>query len=57
MSNSARSDQHSLRLLVVEDEAVIAMMLEDILEDHGHCVVDVASSVEPSPRSARGQVR
>jgi CheY-like chemotaxis protein len=34
-----------LRLLVVEDEAMVAMMLETMLEDLGCVVVEVAGSV------------
>ena len=34
-----------LRLLVVEDEAMVAMMLEDMLADLGCVVVDVAGSL------------
>jgi CheY-like chemotaxis protein len=33
------------RLLIVEDEALVAMMLEDMLSDLGCVVVDVAGSV------------
>lgn len=36
----------SLTLLVVEDETLVAMELEDILEDLGHFVADVAGSAE-----------
>lgn len=35
-----------LRIFVVEDEALVAMDLEDILSDLGHCVVATASSAE-----------
>jgi DNA-binding response OmpR family regulator len=34
-----------MRILVVEDEALIAMMLEDMLVDLGHEVIEVAGSV------------
>jgi CheY-like chemotaxis protein len=34
-----------LRLLVVEDEALVAMQLEDMLDDLGCVVVDVAGTV------------
>jgi CheY-like chemotaxis protein len=34
-----------LRLLVVEDEALVAMALEDMLDDLGCVVVDVAGTV------------
>jgi CheY-like chemotaxis protein len=33
------------RLLIVEDEALVAMMIEDMLSDLGCVVVDVAGSV------------
>jgi len=35
----------ALRILVVEDEMMIAMMIEDMLEDLGHEVVGVAQSL------------
>ena len=35
-----------LRLLVVEDEALVAMLVEDILTDLGCVVVDVIGSLE-----------
>ena len=35
-----------LRLLVVEDETLVAMMVEDILSDFGCVVVDVAGTLE-----------
>jgi DNA-binding response OmpR family regulator len=40
------SGQRPLRLFLVEDEALIAMELEDIVEDLGHEVVGLVSSVE-----------
>lgn len=46
MDGSTLPNALCLRLLVVEDEAMIAMMLEDILEDLGHRVVEVATSVQ-----------
>ncbi len=45
MANSAWDGSRQLRLLVVEDEAMIAMMLTDMLEDLGHEVVGVAATV------------
>lgn len=36
--------RRSLKLLVVEDETLIAMDLEDMLEDLGYRVIDVAGS-------------
>ena len=38
--------RNELKLLVVEDEAVISMDLECILEDLGHQVLGVAANVE-----------
>ena len=39
-----RSHQKKLRLLVIEDEGMIAMELSDLLEDLGHTVVGMARS-------------
>lgn len=39
-------EQRSLTLLVVEDEALIAMELEDMLCDLGHEVAGVAASIQ-----------
>lgn len=39
------TDLTGLRLLVVEDEAIVAMMVEDLLTDLGCVVVDVAGTV------------
>jgi len=36
---------NGLRLLIVEDEAMVAMMVEDMLEDLGCVVVDVAGTL------------
>jgi CheY-like chemotaxis protein len=36
-----RSESVSLRILLVEDEAMVAMLLEDMLIDLGHQVVAV----------------
>ena len=36
---------HSLRILIVEDEVLIAIDLQDILEDAGHVVIGVARSM------------
>lgn len=38
--------QTELRVLVVEDEAIVSMLIEDMLSDIGCKVVDVAASVE-----------
>ncbi len=37
---------YGLRVFVVEDEAMVAMMLEDMLEDFGCIIVNVAGSVD-----------
>lgn len=34
-----RKTNCSLQVLVVEDESMVAMMIEDMLEDLGHCVL------------------
>ena len=43
MSDQGAADINGLRVLVVEDEALVAMLLEDMLADHG-CVVAGAAS-------------
>ena len=43
MSEQGRADITGLRVLVVEDEALVAMLLEDMLADHG-CTVAAAAS-------------
>jgi DNA-binding response OmpR family regulator len=50
MADSAAPEAARLRLLVVEDEALIGMMLEDMIEELGHHVVDVATSVRTALR-------
>jgi CheY-like chemotaxis protein len=40
------SPRTKLRLLVVEDEALIALELESLLEDLGHTVVEVGGTLE-----------
>jgi CheY-like chemotaxis protein len=44
------SEPVKLRLLVVEDDAIIAMELEDQLRDLGHHVMGVAGSVKQALR-------
>ncbi len=51
MQKSA-SSLADLHILVVEDEVMVAMMLEDMLQDFG-CSVEVASSVENAWASLR----
>lgn len=55
----------TLRLLVIEDEALVAMLIEDALTLHGHTVVGVADSarraleiaVEDKPELALCDIR
>lgn len=42
-----------LRVLIVEDETIVAMLLEQMLEELGCTVVGVASQVEPAAELAR----
>ncbi len=46
--NQGKSDARlfGLRVFVVEDEAMVAMMLEDMLEDFGCIIVNVAGTVD-----------
>jgi CheY-like chemotaxis protein len=46
MTRYASAEAGALRLLIVEDDGLIAMDLEGLLEDMGHRVVAVASNVE-----------
>jgi CheY-like chemotaxis protein len=41
-----------LHILVVEDEVMVAMMLEDMLQDFG-CIVDLASNIDDALASIR----
>jgi CheY-like chemotaxis protein len=43
-----------LRMLVVEDEAIVAMLVEDLLTDLGCVVVDVAGTLEQGLVKAAG---
>jgi CheY-like chemotaxis protein len=45
MTPATGASVEGLRLFVVEDEALVAMMLEDMLLDMGCQVVDIAGSV------------
>jgi CheY-like chemotaxis protein len=45
MSGQATGDIIGLRVLVVEDEALVAMLLEDMLADHGCEVAATASRI------------
>jgi CheY-like chemotaxis protein len=52
MSDSSPQNR-SLRILLVEDESLLAMTLEDILEDLGHRLVGVASRIAKALHLAR----
>jgi DNA-binding response OmpR family regulator len=41
------------RVIIVEDEMMIAMLLEDMLTDLGHTVVGMAARLEPAIELAR----
>ncbi len=45
-----------LRVLIVEDEPLIAMDLQDILEDAGHTVVGIAPATQQALELAAGAV-
>lgn len=45
ISPEARPDLQGLRVLVVEDEALVAMMIEDFLSDAGCAVLGPAATV------------
>jgi CheY-like chemotaxis protein len=45
----------TLRVLVVEDEAVVAMLLEDMLMDLGHDVAAAAGRFEQAMEAASGE--
>lgn len=48
----AETDIGTLRILLVEDEALVAMLIEDALGLHGHVVVGVADTTEAALRIA-----
>lgn len=48
-----QTKQRSLRLLVVEDECMIAFELSDLLEDLGHQVVGMAAAPDQALRLIR----
>ena len=50
---SDRTAKKSLSILVVEDEAMIAWLLNNILEDCGHAVCGIASTAQESLDLAR----
>jgi DNA-binding response OmpR family regulator len=48
-------DTSRRRILLVEDEAMIAMLVEDMLEDFGHKLVKVATRLEEALTAARNE--
>ncbi len=46
MHSDAYSDETAFRVLVVEDELILAMQLEDLLSELGHAVLGPAPTVE-----------
>jgi CheY-like chemotaxis protein len=52
-SNGAGASVQRLRILIVEDDTIIAWTLETLLQDLGHEVVDIAASGEHALRLAR----
>jgi CheY-like chemotaxis protein len=44
-----------MRILVVEDEPLVAMLLEEILDDLGHTVVGPAASLQEGLAMAHGE--
>jgi len=50
--HSMTSHNSGLRILLVEDEAIIAMLLEDMLGDLGHRVVAIAGRMEQAEKLA-----
>jgi CheY-like chemotaxis protein len=54
LSVNEQSDvQRMLRVLVVEDEGLVAMLLEDMLDELGHRVVGPAATLERALELAR----
>jgi CheY-like chemotaxis protein len=53
MSRSDARRAAKLRVLVIEDEGMVAMMIEDMLIDMGHDVVAVVSRMDEAVQVAR----
>ena len=51
-AQSQASMTHGLRILVVEDELMISMLVEDMLAELGHKVAGIAASIEEATRLA-----
>ena len=49
------SPAHARRVLIVEDETLVAMLLEDMLADAGHAVAHCASSLSQALDFIHGQ--
>lgn len=54
MKKSDETSRPTLRILVVEDEVLIALMLEDYLSELGHEVVGPATRLKPALAIAEG---
>jgi DNA-binding response OmpR family regulator len=52
MTRALMHNDTSLRILVVEDETLLAMMIEDMLVDLGHSVAAIAARVADAERHA-----
>jgi CheY-like chemotaxis protein len=55
MNESLRPPTEPVKILVVEDETIVAMEIQDLLENEGWTVVGVASSGEDAVRKARDE--
>lgn len=44
------ANNEALRIVIVEDESMVAMLLEDMLSELGHDIVAVAGSLEKAER-------
>jgi CheY-like chemotaxis protein len=47
------TEQGSLKVLIVEDESLVAMLIEDVLIDLGHEVVAIAGRLDQAAQYAR----
>ena len=55
MNESLRPSTDPVKILIVEDETIVAMEIQDLLENEGWTVVGVASSGEDAIRRARDE--
>ena len=51
-SGEPKATAAALRVLIVEDETMIAMLVEDMLAELGHATVAIASNLEEAARLA-----